>query len=221
MKIHKLPLLVSILALAFAPIVSAQTVNPVPGANLLLPPTITPLTSDVLRGARQGSYGNATEATFALWQLEQLFPPVAGPGILVTPVGGTTGLFNVALQLINSPTTALGYYTGVGTGQTVTQLTNKSTAVIMPAACYTGTITMNNASLATNAVVKFTVTDTAVAASDVVIAVPQQGSITAAAAYFITCNSNNGSFVVNIDNLGTTESDAIILNFIVLRASGN
>ena len=153
--------------------------------------------------------------------LHQLFPPIAGPGILVTPVGGTTGLFNVALQLINSPTTALGYYTAVGAGQTVTQITSKSTAVVMPAPCFTGTITMNNASLANAGTVKFTVTDTAVAASDVVLVSPQQGSITAAAAYLITTNANNGSFVVNVYNAGTTESDAIILNFIVLRASGN
>ncbi len=70
----------------------------------------------------------------------------------------------------------------------------------MPANCFTGTITMNNASLANGAVVKFTVTDSAVAASDIVTASPQQGSITASAAYLVTCNANNGSFVVNVYN---------------------
>ncbi len=187
----KLALFAWIFALAFAPILSAQTLAPV---------TTSPAIGDITTAYRSGTYGNDLRASYALWQIAALFPPVAGPGISVAPYGTNTGQSQVSLSLINSPSVALGYSTGVGAGQTVTQLTNKSTAVVMPANCFTGTITMNNASLANGAVVKFTVTDSAVAASDIVTASPQQGSITASAAYLVTCNANNGSFVVNVYN---------------------
>ncbi len=64
-----------------------------------------------------------------------------------------------------SPTAGVGYATGAGGA--VTQATDKSTAVTLNTA--TGAITMNNASLADATNVTFTVTDSAVAATDTVI----------------------------------------------------
>lgn len=207
-------LVVSLIALMFAPTPRAFGQN-------TAPVTSAPLSGDILTSYRIGSYGNDLRASYALWQLESIFPPVAGPGIQVAPFGTNSGQFIVSLNLINSPTQAMGYYTGVGAGQTVNQSVSKSTAVVMPNPCFTGTIKTSSASLANGATVKFTVTDPAVAASDVVVVNAQQGSITATAAYFFSANADNGDFVVNITNNGTTNSDNIILNFIVLRASGN
>lgn len=213
-KLSLLSLSVALFALALAPSLRADNEQP--------PFNGPPLLSDTEQLSRQLANGTTISPTFTVLQEAALFF-----GQITYPQGGQSASLNASgqyvevPQLFTSPVPALGYATGLGTGQTITQLTSKATAVVMPAPTFTGTITMNNASLASGAVVKFTVTDSAVAASDIVIAVPQQGSITATAAYLVTCNSNNGSFVVNVDNAGTTNSDAIILNFIVLRASGN
>jgi hypothetical protein len=208
---------VALFALALAPSVHAQSPGPQPLFNG--PAQLT----DQEQMTRPQVNGTAIFPTFDLQQEFALaFSLISFPqGGQFGTLNATTGTYQIVPQLFTSPTPALGYATGLGTGQTITQITSKSTAVVMPAPTFTGTITMNNASLANGAVVKFTVTDSAVAASDVVLAVPQQGSITAAAAYLVTCNSQNGSFVVNVYNAGTTETDAIVLNFIVLRASGN
>lgn len=205
--------LLTALVFGLAPRTSAQTPAP----------PYTPQLTDTEQLTRNAANGTQIFPTFTLGQEFGL-----AFGGVVFPQGGESGSFNtltgvytILPQLFTSPVPVLGYGTGLGAGQTVTQTSSKSTAVVMPAGCWTGTIVMNNASLANGATVKFTVTDTNIAASDVVIANPQQGSITASAAYFVQCNSNNGSFVVNVTNNGTTNSDAIILNFVTVRASGN
>ena len=217
MKNRTLAILASVfaLALAIAPSLPAQQVQP-----LFTGPAAITDSEQLIRMQPNGSVINPT---FSLGQEFNLaFSLISFPqGGQSSTINTATSTLTIVPSLFTSPTPVLGYGTGLGAGQTVTQLTSKSTAVVMPAGCWTGTITMNNASLANAATVKFTVTDTNVAASDIVLAVPQQGSITATAAYQVTCNSNNGSFVVNVTNNGTTNSDAIILNFIVLRASGN
>jgi hypothetical protein len=74
----------------------------------------------------------------------------------------------------------IGYTTGAGGA--VTQLTNKSTGVTLNK--LSGTITMNGAALAAAAIVTFTVTDSFVAATDVIV--PMHDSAGTIGAYTIT-----------------------------------
>jgi hypothetical protein len=108
----------------------------------------------------------------------------------------------------------VGYATGAG--GTVTQATNKSTGVTLNKVC--GQITMNAASLAAGATVGFTVTNSAVAISDVIVLNIRSGA---------TVNSYRtqggavaaGSFRVEITNTsGGALAEAVVLNFAVIKA---
>jgi hypothetical protein len=100
---------------------------------------------------------------------------------------------------------------------TVTQATSKSTGVTC--AGMGGTITMNAAGLATVTTVSFTVTDTAVAAGDTIMVALKSGNT--ASAYQATVDAvAAGSFVVSLrNNTGGTLSEAVVLNFAVLKVS--
>jgi hypothetical protein len=218
MKTKTLAILASVfaLALAIAPSLSfSQQVPPVTVGG--------PQIGDMEQLIRPQANGSVINPTFTLGgEINLAF------SLISFPQGGQSATLNTATSqltivpaLFTSPTPALGYSTGLGCGQTITQLTSKTTAVVMPAACFTGTITMNNASLASGAGVKFQVTDSAVAASDVVNVSVQYGTQTAAGSYLVSTAAANGYFYVLVYNFGTTESDAIVLNFVVNRASGN
>lgn len=98
---------------------------------------------------------------------------------------------------------------------TVTQATSKSTGVTCSA--MSGTVTMNGAALAAGVEVGFTVTNTAIAAGDVVVVVIKSGAT--AASYGVTVDSvAAGSFTVNLSNLsGGSLSEAVVLTFAILK----
>ena len=110
-------------------------------------------------------------------------------------------------------TTSIGY--AAGAGGTVTQQTNKTTGVTLNKLC--GQITMNGAALAAAAEVTFTVTNSTVAATDVVVVCVQ--SVGTAGAYFVTVGAvANGSFAITVGNASTGSlSQALVLNFAVLK----
>lgn len=111
------------------------------------------------------------------------------------------------------------YTGGSGIGGTVTQATNKTTGVTLNKIC--GQITMNGAALAAAAEVSFVVTNNTVASTDVVIVNVQ--SVGTAGAYFITVGAvSNGSFAITVGNASTGSlSQAVILNFAVLKSVSN
>ena len=78
-----------------------------------------------------------------------------------------------------------GNLVGPTTGGTVTQATSKATGVTLNAA--SGVITMNDAALAAAAEVSFTVTNSEVAATDVVVV--NHGSGGTAGSYLVQANS--------------------------------
>lgn len=105
-------------------------------------------------------------------------------------------------------------------GATVTQLTNRTTGVTINA--LSGTITTNNASLAAEAAAVFTVTNAAVGIDDIVIVSIRSGSNGGNTK--VTVNTvAAGSFVIQVANdnaaAGTAETGAIIINFLVQKAS--
>lgn len=108
----------------------------------------------------------------------------------------------------------LGYATG--TGGTVTQATDKSTGVTLNK--LSGQITMDGAQLNRNTGVSFTLTNSFIAATDVVVV--NIASAATANAYVLTVDAvAAGSCRVHLHNLlsGTDLSEAVVLNFVVIK----
>jgi len=114
----------------------------------------------------------------------------------------------------NLTTTAFGYTTGAGGA--VTQATSKATAVTLNKLC--GAITMNGAALAAAAEVAFTLTNSTIAARDVVIV--NIASVGTAGAYFVCVGAvAAGSCSITLGNCSAGSlSQALVLNFAVIKA---
>ena len=103
----------------------------------------------------------------------------------------------------------LGYSTGAQ--GTVTQLTDKGTGVTLSKSA--GRITMNNAALAGNTAVSFTLTNSLISTNDVII-LNISGGATAAAYTTYVSSMTTGSAVITLRNLTAGSlSEAVILNF--------
>lgn len=113
----------------------------------------------------------------------------------------------------NLASTGGGYTTGAG--GTVTQATSKATGVTLNKAC--GRITMHNAALAAGAEVAFTLTNSTIAATDVVVVNVQ--SVGTAGAYLVGVGAvSAGSCSITVSNCSTGSlSQAIVLNFVVIK----
>lgn len=138
---------------------------------------------------------------------------INGGAIDGTTVGATTPA-SVKGTTVEA-TTSIGYPTG--TGGAVTQATSKSTGVTLNKVC--GQITMNNATLNRVTSVTFTLTNSFIAATDVVIVNIASGAT--AGAYTITVEVvAAGSCNISLHNLltGTDLSEAVVLNFAVIKA---
>ena len=129
--------------------------------------------------------------------------------------GGTTiTIYDLNRPLLGSIESAVGYSTG--TGGAVTQITSKATGVTLNKRC--GQITMNNASLSAAAEVSFTLTNSVIAATDVVMVCVGSGAT--AGAYNIQCDAvATGSCRISIGNMSSGSlGEAIVLNFVVIKA---
>jgi hypothetical protein len=109
---------------------------------------------------------------------------------------------------------SIGYTAGLGGA--VTQITNKSTGVVLNKPC--GAITMHNASLTGDAEVTFTVTNSEVAATDVVMVSVKSGATTGKYLPFVTATTD-GTFDITVSNVGATAGEAVVLNFAVIKAA--
>lgn len=105
-----------------------------------------------------------------------------------------------------------GQLTFEGQG-TVTQATSKSTGVTLNK--ISGQVTMNNAALASAAKVSFTVTNSKVAATDVISVNVLSGGTASAYCASVTAVAA-GSFVVTVENItGGSLSEAPVIGFFV------
>lgn len=119
----------------------------------------------------------------------------------------------VDANFTNLNTDKAGYITGEG--GTVTQATSKSTAVTLSKKC--GTVTMNNAALAADAIVSFTLTNTTIAATDVVVLNHASGGT--AGKYALNAQAAAGSASINVTNISAGAlSEAIVIRFAVIKA---
>jgi hypothetical protein len=131
-----------------------------------------------------------------------------------TTIGAATPSSMVATTV--EATTSIGYPTG--TGGTVTQVTNKSTGVTLNK--ISGQITMNAATLNRNTGVSFTLTNSFIAATDVVVVNIASGATPNI--YTITVDAvAAGSCVFHLHNhsTGTDLSEAVVLNFVVIKGA--
>ena len=113
----------------------------------------------------------------------------------------------------SSASGGIGYATGAG--GTVTQATNKATGVTLNAA--TGRITMNNANLNANTTVSFTLTNSAIAANDLLVLNHVSGGT--AGSYALDAQAAAGSASINVRNITSGNlAEAIVIGFAVIKA---
>lgn len=127
-----------------------------------------------------------------------------------------TGALSLSGGVLSSSASAgIGYTTG--SGGTVTQLTSKSTGVTL--STLVGQITMHAESLAAAAEVTFTVTNTVVAATDVIIV--NHGSAGTAGGYLVGVSQvDAGSFKITVSNVSAGAlAEAIVLNFAIIKGA--
>ena len=112
-----------------------------------------------------------------------------------------------------------GSLIGPTTGGTVTQASNKSTGVTLNSE--SGQITMNGAALGAGAEVSFTVTNSKISSTDVVLVNHSSGGT--AGAYMSQANLiADGSFKISVTNLTSgSESEAIVLSFVALKGASS
>jgi hypothetical protein len=113
-------------------------------------------------------------------------------------------------------TTEIGY--SAAAQGTVTQATDKSTAVTLNRSM--GRITMNNASLATATNATFTLNNSTISANDTVILTISGGQATAGS-YNVFANAlAAGSVSITLRNIsGGSLSEAVVINFCVIHGA--
>jgi hypothetical protein len=119
----------------------------------------------------------------------------------------------VDANFTNLNTDKAGYVTGEG--GTVTQATSKSTAVTLSKRC--GEITLNAASLAADTTVSFTLTNTTIAATDLLVLNHVGGGTIGS--YLLNANCGAGSTIIYVRNITAAAlAEAIVISFAVIKA---
>jgi hypothetical protein len=150
-------------------------------------------------------------------------PTKSGGGTITTaytlflenPTSGTTNYSLLAAGSImsNGATNGIGYATGAG--GTVTQATSKSTGVTLNKAC--GQITMNAAALLASTDVDFVLTNTAIAATDLLVLNHVAGGT--GGSYSLNARCAAGSATINVRNVSLGSlSEAVVIGFAVIKA---
>ena len=107
-------------------------------------------------------------------------------------------------------------YTAAAQGA-VTQLTSKATAVTLnkPA----GRITLNNAALAGNTAVTFTLNNSYISNNDILVLNVSGGSVADATTYTAyTSSLSTGAAAITLRNLtATSQSEAVIINYAIIH----
>ncbi len=102
-----------------------------------------------------------------------------------------------------------------GDGGAVTQSTSKSTGVTLSKKC--GQITLNGAALAADTTVSFTLTNTTIAATDLLVLNHVSGGT--AGSYLLNAQCAAGSASINVRNITAGSlSEAIVIGFALVKA---
>lgn len=170
--------------------------------------------------------GNATfSGTLSVAGNTTLSGTLAAGNTTVTGTLSTTGAASLnsissgsiaSTSTIRSSGGGVGYSTGAG--GTVTQSTSKSTGVTLNK--LSGEITMDAAALAANTTVSFTLTNSQIAASDVLVLNHSSGGT--AGSYTLNAQCAAGSASINVRNVTAGSlSQAIVIRFVVIKAVTN
>lgn len=208
-------------------VASATTVNkvaltaPATGSTLTIADgkTLTANASITLTSSGDSgvmTFPNATDTVVTLAATQTLTNKTLTSPTMTAPVLGVATGTSVAVSGLltsSSATAQVGFATGAGGA--VSQSTDKSTGVTLNTNC--GAITMNNASLAGAATVSFTLTNSAIAATDVVVVSVKSGASTGLYTAAVTA-VGAGSCVISVTNVGATASEVVVINFAVISA---
>ena len=135
---------------------------------------------------------------------------------IVTRAGKGSPLTHTELDanFTNLNTDKAGYITGEG--GTVTQATSKSTGVTLDKRC--GQVTMHNATLNADTTVSFTLTNSTIAATDLLVL--NHVSAGTAGSYVLNAQCAAGSASINVRNITAGNlSEAIVIGFAVVKAA--
>jgi len=117
---------------------------------------------------------------------------------------------------LTSSNTGIGYSTGAG--GTVTQATNKSTGVTLNK--ISGAITMNGAALGAGTIVAFVLTDSAIAAGDVMVMNHISGGTVGSYTFNAQCTAGSATIAVRNATAGSL-SEAVVIQFVVIKGSSS
>lgn len=134
---------------------------------------------------------------------------------IVTRAGKGSPLTHTELDanFTNLNTDKAGYVTGEG--GTVTQATSKSTGVTLNKKC--GQITMNNAALGADTTASFTLTNSTIASTDLLVLNHVSGGT--AGSYLLNAQASAGSASINVRNITAGSlSEAIVIGYAVIKA---
>jgi hypothetical protein len=129
--------------------------------------------------------------------------------------GGTTiTVFDMNRPLLAADGQTIGYQGAAGTGGTVTQLTSKATGVTLNKPV--GQITLNNAALAAATTVNFTLTNSYIGNTDLLVL--NQTSTANAGGYYFNAICNAGNAQISVRNItAASASDAVVLRYAVVK----
>ena len=116
-------------------------------------------------------------------------------------------------EALVTTTTGLGFYTGAG--GLVTQASTKATAFTLNTMC--GQITTAADGLAHSTTVSATWTNSKIAATDVVIINHKSGGTIGAYVFNVSCGAGTATLYITNNQTSGTLSDAIVLNFVVIK----
>lgn len=144
---------------------------------------------------------------------------VAGSsGQLLYNLNGVVAGSSITFDSTNGTRFTLPFGYGIGAGGTQTQATSKSTGVTLNARC--GQITMNAAELAANTAVSFTLTNSQVAATDLIIINHVSGGTTGA--YMFGARAASGSATITVRNVTAGAlSEGVVIAFAIVKATTN
>ena len=153
---------------------------------------------------------NFTEVATAINQIS------TGTNALSTPILGNASADSLSVSgpIQSASSSGIGY--SAGAGSSVTQATSTTTGVTINTIC--GQITMFNTALAAAAEATFTVTNSSVSSTDVIIV--NHASVGTAGAYIVGISGvATGSFKITVSNVSTSsKSEAIVLNYAIIKA---
>ena len=199
--ITELPIATTAATTDVFPVVQSDVTRQITLALMFTSPTLTnaSLITPALGTPASGDLSNCTGS-----------PVLTAPSLGIATATSLTSTSNILISSAGK----LGYTTG--SAGTVTQATSKSTGVTLNKS--NGQITLNAAALGADTTVSFTLTNSVIAAGDVLILNHISGGT--AGSYLLNAQSAAGSASINVRNITTGSlSEAIVIAYAVIRAT--